>query len=126
MYNRPYGCGSRGWGRHQPFFNTSPVDITESDTSYTIRLYAPGLVKENISVTTQRDILSIKYTAPNDEKKENFTRREYRPENIERTFDLKGKVDADNIRSVYQEGILTIELPKTEAAQKPPKQVNVV
>jgi HSP20 family protein len=124
MYQRAYGCGAYG-GRRKEFFNSTPVNITETDQAYTIHLYAPGLVKEKISVTTQKDMLSIHYKADREESSEHFTRREYRPENLERTFDLKGKVDIDKIKSTYQEGILIIELPKTESARRPAQQVNI-
>ena len=52
-------------------------------------------------------------------------RSEYRPEEINRTFDLKGKVAIDRIRASYVEGVLKIELPKTEAAKRPAQDVSI-
>jgi HSP20 family protein len=77
------------------------------------------MAKEYISITTQNDVLSIQYKAENENAGTHFTRREYRPGEIQRVFELRGKVDTDKIKATYAEGILTIDLPKTEAAKKP-------
>jgi HSP20 family molecular chaperone IbpA len=51
MY-RPYGCGPWGaWRQHHSF--APPVNIEETDSSYTLFVYAPSLTRENISVVTE-------------------------------------------------------------------------
>lgn len=124
MENRQYECGPGGW-RGQRFFNTPPVNITETKNEYILNLYAPSLTKENITVTTQNDILTIRYKPEENSSSKSFTRREYCTDEIERSFDLKGKVDTDGIKAAYAEGILKIELPKTDSAKKPAQEVSV-
>jgi len=82
------------------------------------------LKKEAISITTRGDVLSIQYEDPAKEA-EQFTRREFHLHRIDRSFDLKGKVNIDAIEASYAEGILKIILPKTTAAQRPVQSVNV-
>ena len=123
MYNRPYGCGPMGW-RHAGLANAAPIDITETNDAYIINLYAPALRKDAIAITTANDILTISYKGEK-ETTTTFKRREYRPEEINRTFDLKGKVAIDRIRASYVEGVLKIELPKTEAAKRPAQDVSI-
>lgn len=124
MQGRYYRCGHGGW-RHPGLYKTAPVNIEETEAGYTLYLYAPAIAKENISITTQNDVLSIQCKPGNENAGTHFTRREYRPGEIQRVFELKGKVDTDKIRAAYAEGILTIELPKTEAARKPSRDVHL-
>lgn len=127
MYNKGYRCGPGPWGGRGPFFqsNTTPVNITETDAAYIISLYAPSLDKQAISVTTQRDVLSIRYNGKALDENTRFTRREYRVEEIDRSFDLKGRVQTDAIKASYADGVLKVELPKTDAAKGPELEVPV-
>jgi HSP20 family protein len=109
-YNNPYGCGYGDW-RERHFGQNAPVNISETESEYTIHLHAPGLVKEHFNLTTQNDILHIRYKG-DDKPKKDFIRREYRSEDIGRSFDLTGKVNTDAITATYAEGILTVALPK--------------
>jgi len=122
MYH-PYYCGG-GYGRHRGAFQQPPVNIQETEREYILQLYAPSLKKEAISITTRGDVLSIQYEDPAKEA-EQFTRREFHLHHIDRSFDLKGKVNIDAIEASYAEGILKIILPKTTAAQRPVQSVNV-
>jgi HSP20 family protein len=124
MYNRYHRHGPGGWA-HRGFFNQTPVNIEETAGAYTISLYAPALVKGNIQVSTQNDLLHVRYKPEERDSQTHYTRREYGDREISRSFELKGKVDTDKIRAVYAEGVLRIELPKTEAAKKPSQDVPV-
>lgn len=124
MCYRQYEYGGAGNWRGQNFSNQAPVNISETDDSYTIKLFAPGLNKQNINVRTQNDILSIRYKGEM-ASESGFTRREYRIEEIDRSFDLKGKVVVEAITATYAEGVLTVELPKNEAAKRPSQQVGI-
>jgi len=123
MNNRQYDCGPMAW-QQRSLYNTAPVNITETEDAYTILLYAPALQKEQIAVTTQRDILTIRYKGERNTAA-TYTRREYRTEEINRSFDLKGKVAIDSIRASYTDGILKIELPKTDAAKRTEQDVAI-
>jgi HSP20 family protein len=123
MYNRAYGCGQWGaWGQHRSY--APPVNIEETDSGYTLFVYAPSLNKEQISVVTENDVLSIRYRPPEGKDTGRFTRQEYSG-SFERSFDLKGKIDIDNIEASYREGVLKVMLPKTAAAKQPAKDVPV-
>lgn len=141
------GCGGRGrhWGgpaggrRGIPpwarFFEggwaSAPVNIETTDTSFIIKLYAAGLVKEHISLNVQSDVLTIAYqgTEPSPEAgaapDARYTRREFRNPSFERTFQLNGKVLVENISASYADGILTVTLPKTAEASQPAQSITV-
>lgn len=143
------GCGGRSrhwgrWGRHAGhrggppwarFFGggqPTPVNIETTDTSFILTLFAAGLVKENIQLVVQDDVLTIKYqgtdaapeaadTAPDPR----YTRREFRNASFERAFQLNGKVLTEGITAQYAEGILTVTLPKNPAVNQPAQSISV-
>ena len=120
-----YGYGPCRGGDWQNYRSHRPaVNIEETDSTYTLSLYAPALVKEQLAVATKGDVLTVRYQTKETEDRERFTRKEY-PVSFERSFDLKGKVETDRIEAVYTEGVLKITLPKTAAAQRPEKDVEV-
>lgn len=123
MYYSGYDCGPRYWRELQ--MQVSPVNITDSGDAYTIHLYAPRLNKDQFEITTMQDILTVKYKDEGQADKTYYTRKEYRPDEIARLFDLKGKVAIDGIKAAYSEGVLIIHLPKTEAAKKKAQSINV-
>ena len=75
-------------------------------------------------MVTENDVLSIRYRPPEGKDAARFTRQEYSG-SFERSFDLKGKIDIDNIEASYREGVLKVVLPKTAAAKQPAKDVPV-
>src|SRR4051812_10761700 len=123
MYYSGNDCGAGMWKDRQ--MQVSPVNITDSGDAYTINLYAPQLNKEQFTITTQQDILSVKYDESNQADKSHYTRKEYRPGDIDRSFDLKGKVEIERISATYLDGVLSIHLPKTDAARKQAQKVSV-
>ena len=61
----------------------------------------------------------------NEEKKENFLKREFRTGSFKRSFNLNGMVDVDKIDAKYEDGILMIDLPKVETEVKKLKEIKV-
>ena len=120
------GCGPRGRGWHhaEGFRRQPPVNITENPDAYLIELFAPAMTKEMFQITTQNDVLSVRYM-PTAEPTESYRHQEYRLKEFERSFDLKGKVNLDAIAAKYEEGILRIQLPKTDAAKRPAQDIRV-
>jgi HSP20 family protein len=116
--------GTYGCGRGQ-FLSNPPVNIIETENGYLLHLYSPSLKKENFMITTHNDILSIRYKDEKNPSAYRYTRREYRAEEIDRSFNLKGKVNIDGIKASYADGVLTIDLPKTDAAKRPSQDVTV-
>ena len=144
------GCGGRGrhWGRHSAqgghrggppwarFFGGAwqpvPVNIESTDTSFVLTLFAAGLVKENISLTVQQDVLTIAYqgaeappAATDATPDPRYTRREFRNASFERAFQLNGKVLSEGISASYADGILTVTLPKNPATNQPAQTIGV-
>ena len=102
-----------------------PVNIKETETAFSLELIAPGLKKESFNIEIEKELLTIssENKVENTEDSEGkFTRREFRTASFKRSFKLPENVNAEEINAAYQDGILSIALPKKEEAAKPAKR----
>ena len=89
-----------------------PINIQEKENAFLLEVFAPGVAKENFSVSVKGDVLYVRFKGEGDASKGKFTRREYNPLELNRSFRLNDKVDVEKIQVSYREGILTVELPR--------------
>ena len=105
------------------------VNISENDKFYHVEVVAPGYKKEDFKVKVDDDILTIsaETKTENTEEGQNkeYSRREYSSSSFTRSFQLPDNVKDDNITATYQDGILKLEMPKTEEKQKTSKEISV-
>ena len=104
---------------------TPSVDIYDNDDNIVIKAELPGVDKKDISVDVDGRFLTLKgeRSAENEVKEENFHRREREYGKFQRVFTLPAEVNADDINADYEDGVLTIDIPKPE--EKKPKQITV-
>lgn len=101
------------------------VDISETKDDIVIKAEIPGLEKENIKISLQDNILTLKgeKKQEKEEKDTNFYRMERCYGSFTRSFNLPTTVQADKIKASYKDGILNITLPKAEEVK--PKQIPI-
>ncbi len=108
---------------HGSLFNDShgdvpSVNIQDNEKDFVIEVAAPGVKKNEFNIKVENNVLTISREVK-DEKKEktdNYTRREFVYNNFTRSFTLPKIVDVDKVGADYNEGILSITLPKKEEA----------
>lgn len=103
-------------------------EIAESDEAYTIVAELPGLGKEDVEIVVDEDILTVRGEKKAEEKQEGrsylFSERRYGT--FERKFRLPDTVKQDAIAATYENGVLTLALPKKPEAGKPePRQIKI-
>jgi HSP20 family protein len=103
------------------------ADISETEKEYVIRAELPAVKKEDVQVTYEDGILTIKgeRKQQKDEKGEKFHRMETFFGSFERSFSLPDNVNADAIGCESKDGILTVHVPKTELVKNKAKQITV-
>lgn len=110
-------------GRQSGF--TPAVDVYEDKDNIIVETQLAGIEPENVSVSIENDILSIKGESEKrseiDEK--NYYRKEIRRGSFYRSIPLPAKVDGDNAKAVAEGGILKITVPK--AAEAKPKTIKI-
>ena len=97
----------------------APLDVRETDEEIVVTTSVPGVAPEDIEVTIEDRVLSIRAgSAAEDESEEaSYVVRERRTGSYRRALRLPGSVDAEKVESGYEHGVLTITLPKREEAQ---------
>jgi HSP20 family protein len=104
---------------------TPALDVHEDNDNFTVTVELPGMKKEDIDVSLHDGSLSISGERKSETKREDV--EVYRAERFfgrfQRTVTLPAAVAADKVKAQYKNGILTVTLPKTEAAK--PKQIDV-
>lgn len=95
------------------------VDIREEKNQFIILADLPGVDKNDVNISMENNILTIKGHRFNENKdeKNNYFRTERVKGNFYRRFTLPDTVDGSKIEAKIQKGVLEIAIPKKEAAQ---------
>jgi HSP20 family protein len=103
------------------------ADISETDQEYVIRASLPAVKKEDVKVTVDNGIITIKgeRKQQKEDKSEKFHRVESFYGTFERSFSLPENINSDAIRCESKDGILTVHIPKIEPQKATPKQISV-
>jgi len=113
FYVRPL----HGEGVPQP--SQIKVDVKEDDTAYTVQAEVPGVPKEDIHVSVDGNVVSLRAEVrQHDQKKdgEKVLRSERYYGAVARSFQLPVELDAAQAKAKYDNGVLTLSLPKKQAA----------
>jgi HSP20 family protein len=120
-----------GFSNHGGQSNLPSVNIRETDDSYKLDMAVPGMAKEDFKIELNNNTLTIsaQKEAKEEENDSNgrYTKREFSYQSFTRSFKLpEGVVQMDKIGATYENGMLTISIPKTEEAKpKPVRQIEI-
>lgn len=97
-------------------FNTMKTDIKERENSYVMDVEIPGFDKKDVNISLKDGYLTITAEKKEEDngKKENYVRRE-RSTSLSRSYYV-GDVDKDDVKAKYENGVLTVEIPKEKPA----------
>ncbi len=98
-----------------------PVDIFETDDGLTLVADVPGLDQKSLEINVDKGILTIEGKAPAGSGEMLY--REFSMAGYWRQFQLPDTIDANNAKAEIKNGVLTLNLPKVEAAK--PKRIEV-
>lgn len=104
------------------------TNVKELDNQFQIEMAVPGFSKNDFKINIENDVLTIsgEKKEERDEKKENYTRREFNYSSFERSFTLPDVADENGIKAEYKEGMLQLVIPKKqEALKKAKKQISI-
>jgi HSP20 family protein len=104
---------------------TLPLDVAETENEYVVKASLPGFRPEDVQITVQGDTLTIRGESKAEEEKkgEHWHLRERRFGSIQRSVSLATPVNPDQAEARYEHGVLTLTLPKSEAAR--PRQIKI-
>ena len=103
---------------------TPPVDVTESESGITLLADMPGVSKERLTIQVEGDNLSIEGRAQIDVPDSiQLLHSEVRHPIFRRTFVLSRDLDPARIEATLRHGVLSLHIPKAEAAR--PRRIEV-
>lgn len=99
----------------QPITYGIRTNVKETDNEYILEAELPGFNKEDITIETKSDVLTITANKVEEKKedKNGYLRIERRSGQFERSFNVEG-ISSEKISAKYNNGILEVILPKLE------------
>ena len=94
-----------------------PIDVTSEGEDVVVRASLPGVKSEDINVTLEDRLLTIEGESgfEKEEEQGRFLLRERRVGRFRRSLRLPESVDADKAAPTYEDGVLTITIPRQES-----------
>jgi HSP20 family protein len=107
----------------RPTVASPAVNIIENDKHYKVEIAAPGLTKNDFKVDVHEDnhlVVSVeKKAGPREDDKNNkYLRREFIHSSFRQVMVLPDNVDKEKIAAKMEDGVLSIEIPKTVRDEK--------
>ena len=101
------------------------VDIYETENELVVKADLPDVNPQDLDIRVENNILTIRGERKFDKKvnEDNYLRIERSYGSFSRSFSLANSVKSEAIKADYQNGVLTLSIPKREEAK--PKQIKV-
>ena len=117
--------GDRGQGQRSHPTYYLPLDIKEVENGYEITTPVPGFTPEEVDVTFSEGVLKIsaQHAQQSSQEQGGYLRREIAFGNYQRAIQLPGDVKEDDISATFENGMLTVVVPKAPRPQ--PKKIQV-
>jgi HSP20 family protein len=121
MMDRFFQDAFSGFGSGQLSGQGFPVDVAENDNAYLVRASLPGIKPEDIDISVEGNMLTIRGETRTDQEQQGqgqrWIRREHRDVSFYRSMTLPSSINADQVQANYENGMLTLTLPKSESAK---------
>jgi len=111
------------WMRTKFQGTTPAINVSESDTEYTVEIAAPGMTKEDFNVSVNSDgdmVISMEKSEDkkSGERDKKYLRREFSYSKFEQRLTLPDNVERQRISARMTNGILTVDIPKKTEEEK--------
>ena len=101
------------------------TDVRETDEGYELAVDLPGMKKDDITLELQNGYLTIstqKNLENKEEKNGKLLRQERYTGTMQRSFYVGDNLTEEDVQAKYEDGVLTVKLPKKEAKKVPEKK----
>jgi HSP20 family protein len=108
--------------------STTPgMNVADLEKELVLEVAAPGLEKKDFKIQVEDDMLVISADKKQESAEQNdrYSRKEFSFQSFKRGYRLPSNVDAGSITALYENGILTIHVPKVIEINKNVKQIEV-
>ena len=119
-FTRPLSLNGGSW-------SVPAVDMYQTDNDVVIKAALPGIKAEEVQINVTGELLTIKGEVKQNEEADGngkaYHLREQRWGMFERSISLPAEVNADKAKADFENGVLTVMLPKAEKAK--PKSITI-
>jgi len=122
LYDDVWSRRGMGW-RQGERLAALPLDVYSTDNELIIKASVPGTAPEDVEITIEGDTLTIKGESKGTLENVDYHLQERRHGSFGRTLTLNVPVEADQAEAVFENGELTLTIPK--AAEVRPKVIKV-
>ena len=102
-------------------------EVLNTDTAYRVRAELPGMVKKDVNIEIEDDILTMsgerKYQNDNSDNDRNYSEFSYGK--FSRSFNLPDDIQNDGIKASMKDGVLALEIPRTEEIKSEVKKISI-
>ena len=105
------------------------TDVKETETGYELDVDLPGFTKDEINLDLENGCLTIsthKSLENRDEKKGKVLRQERYSGTMSRSFYVGDNITEEDIKAKYENGVLSLSIPKKEAQKVPEKKTILI
>lgn len=104
-----------------------PANIGESKDNFEIELMVPGRNKEDFKISLDKNLLTIAFERKEEEKNDDkkIIKSEFSLRSFNRSFTIDEQINIEEINARYDNGLLTLTLPKKEEVKQMPKEISV-
>ncbi|MDP6936141.1 MAG: Hsp20/alpha crystallin family protein [Candidatus Marinimicrobia bacterium] len=125
MVNQAFG--GKPMNFEDSFTTTPPMNISESDSAYEVEIELPGVDKKEVTVNVVDGVLTVsgaRKTHRNSED-ENLIWNEISYGSFKRSFQLAGEIQEEKIKATFQNGMLSLDIPKAEEVKPKAKKITI-
>ncbi|RPI91465.1 MAG: Hsp20/alpha crystallin family protein [Chloroflexi bacterium] len=117
-FTRPVNLRDGGW-------SAPAIDMYQTDDEVVIKAALPGFKADEVQINVTGDVLTLRGEMKHEEEQKDkaWHIREHRWSSFERSIALPTDVKADKAAADYENGILTVTLPKAEEVK--PRTITV-
>ncbi len=104
-----------------------PAEMTETADAVHLRLEVPGMEAKDLDIEVTAESVAISGERKEETKTEEkgMTRSEFRYGQFRRVISLPARINNQNVKAEYKDGILKLELPKAEEEKHKVVKVNI-
>ena len=125
LFQANFGQPDGAWVERGAATFTLPLDVTEAADDFVVKASLPGIRPADVQATILGDTLTIRgESKAGEENGHDWLLRERRSGTFQRSVRMDTPIDADRASAQFEDGVLTLTLPKSEQAH--PKQIKFV
>lgn len=104
------------------------TDISETDTGYGLEIELPGFKKDEIKISLDKGYLTVSAEKSEKQEEKEDGKRYLRKEcsvSCQRSYYVGEDVEEENVRAKYENGMLSLSVPKVQPKKIAPKTIDI-